>query len=262
MIRCCNAVDSQKAFHKPSTLPETPSSILASTILLIDSNWNLPATLKELFNSPSLRSSWEPSNLGRMVSAPPLGPYCLLFAVTRRYGGPKYRGSSLEFSIALNKGVGPIVGLGLPLYMKCCLTFYPKRIKLRPLLCSHTVRFPFVTEYVMIGPTPSTHRSNSYGHYSRAPPALRSRRSSGWTAYSGHYDAVHGSSGGLSHANHTAIARPGLTPLSQHNAGPQLIRTSTLSSLPGSNKMEEVTLPREFDRGRLAGDDASLEREG
>ncbi|KAH8912997.1 hypothetical protein BR93DRAFT_906652 [Coniochaeta sp. PMI_546] len=77
------------------------------------------------------------------------------------------------------------------------------------------------------------YRSSGYGHYSRAPPALRSRRSSGWTAYSSHYDAVHGSSSGLGHASHTAIARPGLTPLSQHNAGPQLIRTSTLSSLPG-----------------------------
>ncbi|OIW32676.1 hypothetical protein CONLIGDRAFT_642374 [Coniochaeta ligniaria NRRL 30616] len=78
------------------------------------------------------------------------------------------------------------------------------------------------------------YRSTGYGHYSRAPPALRSRRSSGWQAYSSHYDAVHGSSSGLGHANHTAIARPGLTPLSQHNGGPQLIRTSTLSSLPGS----------------------------
>lgn len=77
------------------------------------------------------------------------------------------------------------------------------------------------------------YRSTGYGHYSRAPPALRSRRSSGWTAYSSHYDAVHGSSPGIGHANHTAIARPGLTPLSQYNGGPQLIRTSTLSSLPG-----------------------------
>ncbi|KAB5576217.1 hypothetical protein GE09DRAFT_618640 [Coniochaeta sp. 2T2.1] len=77
------------------------------------------------------------------------------------------------------------------------------------------------------------YRSTGYGHYSRAPPALRSRRSSGWTTYSSHYDGVHGSSVG--HTNHTAIARPGLTPLSQHNGGPQLIRTSTLSSLPGGN---------------------------
>lgn len=78
------------------------------------------------------------------------------------------------------------------------------------------------------------YRSTGYGHYSRAPPALRSRRSSGWTAYSGHYDSVHGSSAGLGYSNHTAIARPGPSSI-QHNGGPQLIRTSTLSSLPGSS---------------------------
>jgi len=77
------------------------------------------------------------------------------------------------------------------------------------------------------------YRSTGYGHYSRAPPSLRSRRSSGWSPYNSHYDAVHGSSPGMGHSSHTAIARPGLTPLSQHNGGPQLIRTSTLSSQPG-----------------------------
>lgn len=72
------------------------------------------------------------------------------------------------------------------------------------------------------------YRSTGYGHYSRAaPPPLRSRRSSGWNAYASHYDAQG------SPASHTAIARPGLSPLSQHNGGPQLIRTSTLGSLPG-----------------------------
>jgi hypothetical protein len=77
------------------------------------------------------------------------------------------------------------------------------------------------------------YRSTGYGHYSRAPPALRSRRSSGWSSFNSHYDAVHGSSSGLGHSSHTAIARPGLTPLSQQNGGPQLIRTSTLGSVPG-----------------------------
>lgn len=78
------------------------------------------------------------------------------------------------------------------------------------------------------------YRTTGYGHYSRAPPSLRSRHSSGWTAYSSHYDAVHGHSPATGHAHHTAIARPSLTPLSHHHSsGPQLIRTSTLSSLPG-----------------------------
>lgn len=72
------------------------------------------------------------------------------------------------------------------------------------------------------------YRTSGYGHYSRAPPALRSRRSSGWASY---YDAVNGPSSG-NVIGHT-VTRPSLTPSQHHHSpsGPQLIRTSTM---PGS----------------------------
>lgn len=78
------------------------------------------------------------------------------------------------------------------------------------------------------------YRSSGYGHY---PPALRSRRGSGWSPYSSHYDAV----GGRVSANtmgHT-VTRPSLThsPHNHNPNGPQLIRTSTLSTIPGGGGM-------------------------
>ena len=90
----------------------------------------------------------------------------------------------------------------------------------------------------------SSYRGGSFtDQYARAPPMLRTPHGAEWM-FGGQIDALRTSSSAMSHAAHTSIFRPSLTPIQHTNsASPQLIQTSTpsqpASGYPGYGVYQE-----------------------
>ena len=80
------------------------------------------------------------------------------------------------------------------------------------------------------------YRTSPYhDRHHRAPPLLRSTRTTGWGPYGGPIDTIRSPATTVPSTGHAAITRPSLTPLPRSSAStPQLIRTSTLSTPPGA----------------------------